>query len=102
MYIKVQQFPIHNGFLAELSGDEVKVLLAMASFVDKDGKCYPTQDQLAELCGVSRATVNRRVGDLCKKQFLGEPLLIKEQVRFKGNYGNNVYTINKGVIGIFE
>jgi hypothetical protein len=102
MYIKVQHTPIHNGFLANLNGDECKILIALASFVDKDGKCYPTQDQLADLTGLSRATVNRRIGTLCKVEFMGEPLLTKTQVRYGGTYTNNVYTINKGVIGIFE
>lgn len=101
MFTKVYHEPLDGGLLRALGAEGTQTLLALATFIDRDGKCYPTQDQLAELVGVSRTTMNKRVNELCKVQYNGEYVLLKEQVRYKGNFSNNVYTVNPRIISIF-
>ena len=101
MFFKVQHEPLANGLLAVLGAEGTQTLLALATYIDKDGKCYPTQDQLAELVGVSRTTLNKRINALCDVQYEGEYVVLKEQVRYKGNFSNNVYTVNPRILSIF-
>lgn len=101
MYVKLHTEGINNGLLAEISGDDWKVLTALAMFIDKNGRCYPTQDQLADLCGLSRATVNRRIGRLSELEFDGVKVLSKQQVRKQGGFSSNIYVLHPALFSVF-
>lgn len=101
MFTKLHFEPIENGLLKVIGAEGAQTLLALATFIDKDGKCYPTQIQLAELVGVNRTTMNRRVNALCELVYNGEYVVMKSQARNKGNYSNNVYTVNPKILSIF-
>lgn len=101
MFVKMHQEPIQNGLLTQV-GESWGVLCALAIYANKEGECYPTQDEIAGLVGVSRKTVNKRIGELCNVQYNGKPVLSKRAVRYKGEFTNNVYTINKEVLSIFS
>lgn len=101
MYIKLHVEGINNGLLTAITGDDWKVLTALAMYIDRDGRCYPTQDQIAELCGLSRATVNRRIGRLAELEFDGVKILSKQQVRHNGGFSNNVYVLHPALFSVF-
>lgn len=49
----------------EVGGTDKLVLLALADFEnDKNGKCYPSREDIAEKCGVSVPTVRRALAQL--------------------------------------
>lgn len=101
MYIKLHTEGIHNGLLAELTGDDWKILTALAMYIDKNGKCYPTQDQIGELCGLSRATVNRRINKMAGMEFDGVTILTKQQVRKQGGFSSNIYVLHPALFSVF-
>jgi len=64
LFQKVSIAAIQNGLFAQMDGNLVKTLLVIASFQDENGICYPSQDTIAELCGVKRETINRQIKKL--------------------------------------
>lgn len=78
--------------LSELSGAEVKVCLAIAKYMNKDWSlgCYPSQETIADVCGVDRKTVNRAIVRLEQLK------LIRIEKKKSGGFGvggfaHNVY-----------
>jgi DNA-binding MarR family transcriptional regulator len=62
--------------------------------MSEDGKCWPTQSQIAKGLGVSRETANRRVKKLEAYRWQGKPLIEKKRERQKdGRWENARYTI---------
>lgn len=100
MFSKMHHEPVKNGLIAEI-GDSWGVLCALAVYADKNGECYPTQDDIAFITGMHRTTISRHVKRLCATQYNGKPVLTKTQVRYKGNYGNNLYTLNTEIFSVF-
>jgi len=81
--------------LSHFSGSELKVLLAIASFLDKYSKAYPSQKQISILTGLKVSTISRAVGKLATKEFLGEKVLIVKKSKTEGNrFTNNRYELS--------
>ena len=56
---------------AKQKGSFVTVCITLSLFMDKDGRnCYPTQDRIAERCGVDKSTVGRNLNKAEKLGFL--------------------------------
>ena len=60
--------------------------------MDKDGECYPTQRQIAEITGLSLTTVNKSVANLLEIKINGKHIL-ERTLRGSGQRKNSVYTI---------
>ncbi|GGF60773.1 hypothetical protein GCM10010912_02440 [Paenibacillus albidus] len=45
-----------DGLVRELGSERLAVLLAFASHMDETGSCYPKQEQIADMLGISRTT----------------------------------------------
>jgi len=83
-----------SGLLKKISDREFKTLIALALYMDENGDCYPSQDQVARDLGISRETANRRIKSLLRFRFNGEPVLTAARLRNKGGTWENVrYTI---------
>jgi hypothetical protein len=83
-----------SGLLKKISDREFKTLIALALYMDENGNCYPSQDQVARDLGLSRETTNRRIQSLLRFRFDGKPIVQAVQVRSKDGKWNNVrYTI---------
>jgi len=83
-----------SGLLKKISDREFKTLIALALYMDENGDCYPSQDQVARDLGISRETANRRIKSLLRFRFNGEPVLTAVRLRNKGGTWENVrYTI---------
>lgn len=83
---------IKGGFMRELGKERWLLLTALSSYMDEDGKCYPTQEQLAKDLGVARQSVNKTLKLLTEFKWNGKHILTVEQ-HGKGFKKNNVYTI---------
>lgn len=82
-------------FLSSLNGNELKVVLAIASFINHQNKAYPSQKYLSRLTGLSVSTVSRNVSKLSSKKFQGEYVLQTVKEREKGSrFGNNRYYLS--------
>ena len=83
-----------SGLLKKISDREFKTLIALALYMDENGDCYPSQDQIARDLGLSRETANRRIQSLLRFRFEDKPIIQAVQARSKDGKWNNVrYTI---------
>lgn len=83
-----------SGLLKKISDREFKTLIALALYMDKNGNCYPSQDQVARDLGISRETANRRIKSLLRFRFDGKPVIKAVRLRNKeGTWENVRYTI---------
>jgi hypothetical protein len=101
VHVRLYILPLQEGLMAGLSGEAWKVYLGLLAYIDKDYRCYPSQSHLAGLLGVSRATVNRRLQELCDYRWQDEPLITKVINKNRGAFTNNVYYINPAFVEIY-
>jgi DNA-binding transcriptional regulator YhcF (GntR family) len=79
----------HTGAMKRLKGNMLHVYLTIAMHLDRRGEGWPTQAQIAKLCGINRDTVGTAIKKLVKEGFIEA-----EKVRSKnGKFDNTVYKI---------
>lgn len=67
------------------------VLVALADFADEAGSCYPGQERISRMTGLSASTVRRSIRDL------EEDGLLESKPRFEGGHRtSNRYRLNIG------
>lgn len=94
IYFKIYLSMFRSGLVKELGSDRFAVLLAIAAFMDESGKCYPTQEQIADMLGISRPTANKRINSLLEFRWDGRPIIERQKVRFKVSPNeHSVYTV---------
>jgi len=94
MFIKMYFEARDSGLLAAIPGELWKMLCCLATYMNEDGNCYPTQDRIARDLGIRRQRVNERIQDLLSFRFQGQPVLtLKPKTRYRGRWCNNVYFI---------
>jgi DNA-binding transcriptional regulator YhcF (GntR family) len=102
IYLRVYTSLFQAGIVKDLKAKNFTVLLAIASFMDADGNCYPTQRQIAEITGMSVPTVNKAVNELLEYKVDGKAILKREFVQ-QGQFKNSYYTVNPiSQIAIFD
>lgn len=95
IFLKMYVDAVHSGLIADLGPERWTTLCVLASFMDEDGECYPTQDMIAKRLNISRESANRRIKKLCEYRWDGKPLVVKERRRHERTqqWENTVYTI---------
>lgn len=63
--------------------------LALCSYADEDGHCFPSVNTMSELTGIGERTLHRGIEELITKHF------IKKEQRKKddGSFSSNYYTL---------
>ncbi|MCF1437223.1 MAG: helix-turn-helix domain-containing protein [Shewanella sp.] len=74
----------------DLNMSERMLVIALCSYANKDGKCWPTRKELARVTGGSLATVKRLLKVLEKKGYIS----IFQRQNEKGEFTSNLYHIN--------
>lgn len=97
VFVKLYVAARTSGLLAAISDRDWKTLCTLATFMDKDGKCYPSQSQLALALRVNRSTANRRIRSLARFRFQGKPVLLIER-RYRKTTGGREYASNRYTI----
>lgn len=78
-----------SGAITRLKGNMLHVYLTIAMHLDKKGEGWPTQEQIAEYCGINRTTVVTSI-----KKLVNEGFIEAEKVRLaNGNWDNTRYKI---------
>lgn len=78
--------------LENLTGNELKVYLAIAIFMDDRGECTPSQDTISSITAISKPTVNKTINSLLKKKVLNRKLVEK------GNRINySIYSVTQSI-----
>lgn len=97
VFVKLYVAARTSGLLAAMPDRDWKTLCTLATFMDKEGKCYPSQAQIARALKISRGTANVRVRSLATFRFEGKPVLLVEHRGRKSRKGHRVaanqYTI---------
>jgi hypothetical protein len=102
IYLRVYTSLFKAGIVKDLKPTNFTVLLAIASHMDAEGNCYPTQRQIAELTGLTAPTVNKAVNELLTFKVNGKEILKRELVQV-GQFKNSYYTVNPlSQIAIFD
>ncbi|GKS15056.1 hypothetical protein YDYSY3_60560 [Paenibacillus chitinolyticus] len=97
IFFKVDVLAVRGGIIAKIGADGFATLATIASFMDEDGVCYPTQETLAEMMGVTRFTVIKRIRTLLETKLDdGTPVLERAwRNRTGGGVGKqSVYKVN--------
>lgn len=88
---------IQGGLIKKIGANRLPLLLVILSFMDKDGKAFPSQRKLAELSGQSVNTVNKLINELLEIDVDGQKLLRRELVG-KGVRKKSMYFIHQGEV----
>jgi hypothetical protein len=94
-----------SGLLAAISDRDWKTLCTLATYMDANGYCYPSQTELARALGCSRQMANARVKSLAAFRFQDKPVLIveKETRTQQGTWARNGYRVMPiASLGIFD
>ena len=83
-----------SGLLAKLSDKNFRTLVCLSTFMDAEGRCYPSQEALAKALGISRTAVTKRMKSLLSFGWNGKTLVSARKVRsLTGKFDNTIYTI---------
>jgi hypothetical protein len=97
MFVKMYFDARDSGLLAALPDELWKTLCCLATYMDEDGKCYPSQARLASELGIRREHMNKRIKRLLAFRFHGEPIVTmaktRESRRGGSRWANNVYRL---------
>lgn len=88
---------IQNGLIKKIGANRLPLLLVILSYMDEDGKAFPSQRKLAELSGQSVNTVNKLINELLDIEVDGQKLLRRELVG-KGVRKKSMYFIHQGEV----
>lgn len=80
VYVRVYTSLFTSGLVAKMGANRFTTLMALASYMDAQGECYPTQIQLADSIGVHKNTINKYVNELLDFQIDGKPLVTRTKV----------------------
>ncbi|MBV8362844.1 MAG: hypothetical protein JO189_33660 [Deltaproteobacteria bacterium] len=97
MFVKMYFDARDSGLLAALPDELWKTLCCLATYMDENGDCYPSQVLLGEALGISRQHINYRIKRLLAFRFRGEPILTmtknRESKRGGSRWANNGYRL---------
>lgn len=84
VYVRVYNSIFTSGIVSAIGTSGLTTLIALASFMDENGECYPTQQQIADRIGCHKNTANKYVNDLLEARINGEPIVTRTKLN-KGN-----------------
>lgn len=97
-HIKVYHGLANSGLLSALPGKSVKTLLALAMFMNEEGKCFPSRTKLAKILGVSEKQVSFNIKALEDFRFNGKPIVEVD----RSNWNNFYRVLPASQIAIFD
>ncbi|QGG47663.1 helix-turn-helix domain-containing protein [Heliorestis convoluta] len=95
IFLKLYVSLFTSGLVSQLGSDRTITLLAIASFMNEKGECYPTQEQIAERIGVTRKTAARYIESLLNFRWNDQPIITRIKKRNSSNalIEFSVYTV---------
>ena len=93
IFLKMYVDAVRSGLIADMGPKNWTTLCVIASFMDENGNCYPTQDQIAKGLGVSRQTANKYIQDLLNYRWQGKPVIRVIKEREHGRFKTSRYTV---------
>lgn len=98
MFLKMYFDARDSGLLADIGDRRWRTLCALATYMNEDGTCYPSQARIAKDLGIYRQRVNERIHELLAYRFQGRPVITVKKARlttpYGGRWASNVYQIH--------
>lgn len=106
MFVKMYFDARDSGLLAAIPGELWKMLCCLATYMDENGNCSPSQERIGRDLSLSRQRVNERIQALRNFRFQGKPVLVVSRPRQEtvagGRWGQNQYQVSPiAGVGIF-
>lgn len=94
-FVKLYVEARRSGLLAAISDRDWKTLCTLATYMDGEGYCYPSQAELARAMGCSRQMANERIRSLATFRFQGQAVLlvVKGERGTQGTWTRNGYRV---------
>ena len=95
IFVKMYVDAVRSGLVGDMGAENWTTLCVIASFMDENGDCYPTQEQIAKSLKVSRQTANKYVKRLLDYRWRGRPVIkaIRSRDGKSGRWENTRYTV---------
>jgi hypothetical protein len=97
VFVKMYFDARDSGLLAAMPERLWKLLCLLATYMDENGNCYPSQATIGKHLGISRITANRWVQELLRFRFQGEPMAslvsLGQPRQYHGRWTHNVYKL---------
>ena len=95
LFLKLYVAARTSGLLAEISDRDWKTLCVLATYMNAEGFCHPSQAELARALGCSRQMANERVNSLARFRFQDQPvlLIVKAERTERGTWTKNRYRV---------
>lgn len=91
--IKLDVDMIKAGVLRELTGNEFKVFMTIASFMNEKGECDPSQERIASLSNLALSTVSKTINSIIKKKIRGKAILKRQLIDITGGKKYSAYSL---------
>lgn len=78
IFLRLYVSSVKRGLVAKLGPTKFATLIVIASYMDSEGYCYPTQRQISDALGVSPTTANKYVNELIEFEVSGQAILKRE------------------------
>jgi hypothetical protein len=104
LYIKLFITARASGLMGALGPERWQTLCTLATYMDENGECYPSIEQIAEDLGLSQTAAGRRLKDLCDFRWNGRPIVTRVKRKSKGGqWAHYRYTIHpESHLSIFD
>ncbi|MBO9428440.1 helix-turn-helix domain-containing protein [Sulfitobacter sp. R18_1] len=79
--------------ICDITGNQLRVLMGLRNYTDKDGWCHPSQETLEEELNLSHGTISTCVAALHKK---GHITVYPQYDKKTNKRGNNLYQVHVG------
>lgn len=100
-YSQIFDEGVESEIIAIIGERVFALLVALARFMDENGKCYPRESTLGRILGKSKRTIALWVNKAKKTKYRSEPVLVVDQKRSRENgkwiFGSNHYTVSKSI-----
>ena len=96
LFVKIHLTAYKSGLMGALGPQRWMLLCALATYMDKKGYCYPTQEQLADKLNVSPRTIRKWVRQLKDFRWNGRPVVEVEARTVDGKpkeFTHNIYYV---------
>ncbi|MFZ0888195.1 MAG: helix-turn-helix domain-containing protein [Candidatus Binataceae bacterium] len=97
MFLKMYFDARDSGLLAAIGDRRWRTLCTLATYMDENGLCYPSQARIAKDLAIHRQRVNERIQELLEFTFQGRAIITVKKARLMtqngGRWANNVYQI---------
>ncbi len=99
---------IKDGLLVEISPVDWQLITALAAFLDDQGECKPSLEDLCAVLGLADiASASKRIRKLEKKTFKDLPLITVNRSKKQNDkgvwvYSNNEYQLHPTILAIFR